>query len=429
MSDVVISVEGLGKKYRIGGSQASGRRYQTLQETLLSWPRKALNSFKGDKPKNEFWALKDISFEVKQGEVLGIIGRNGAGKSTLLKILSRITEPTQGRIVVNGRIGALLEVGTGFHPELTGRENIYLSGAILGMKRWEINNKFNEIVEFAELEKFIDTPAKHYSSGMYMRLGFAVAAYLEPEILIVDEVLAVGDAQFQKKCIGKMSDVSKQGRTILFVSHNIGFLNSISKKSIMLEKGLTKIWADTEEVVGVYFNHGDSNSQAVIDYPSESMPGNELVRLVSLYLKSKDGIPCRQFELNEPVRISMKYRVLKNQQYKKVYPYPNCNVYNAEGILLFYTSAPNSHMENLSKGDYVAEFEIPANYLNIGMHYVSLAFSSCDSGVDIYFNEKDALTFMMVENISETIVEERNGFSNVIPGVVRPRLKWSVNQI
>lgn len=242
-NDTVIKVENLSKLYRIGAREAG---YRTFRETLvdaakapfrrltslLSAPRSLLSS-----PKDTIWALKDVSFQVKRGEVVGIIGRNGAGKSTLLKILSKITEPTEGRVELKGRVGSLLEVGTGFHPELTGHENIYLYGAILGMDRWEITRKFDEIVAFAELEKFVDTPVKRYSSGMYMRLAFAVAAHFEPEILLIDEVLAVGDIQFQEKCIGKISDVAKEGRTVLFVSHNLSAISILCGKCIILSAG------------------------------------------------------------------------------------------------------------------------------------------------------------------------------------------------
>lgn len=253
-SEMAIQVRGVSKKYRIG---AKNERYYTLRDQLsrmLTAPYRMFAGRSRVEPKfEEFWALQDVSFEVKRGEVVGIIGRNGAGKSTLLKILSRITEPTKGEIDLLGRVGSLLEVGTGFHPELTGRENIYLNGAILGMKRSEIVRKFDEIVEFAEVEKFIDTPVKYYSSGMYMRLAFAVAAHLEPEILVVDEVLAVGDAQFQKKCLGKMGEVAKAGRTVLFVSHNMSAVLDLCSSGILLERGRIVEVAPVTQVVSKYF--------------------------------------------------------------------------------------------------------------------------------------------------------------------------------
>lgn len=259
MSEFAIRVEGLSKQYRIGEKQAS---YKTLRD-LLSAPfnfdfkRSLLGRGNGSgrehsNGNNTFWALKDLSFEVKPGEVLGIIGRNGAGKSTLLKILSRITEPTRGYADIVGRVGSLLEIGTGFHPELTGRENIYLSGAILGMKRKELARKFDEIVAFAEVEQFVDTPVKHYSSGMYLRLAFAVAAHLETEILLVDEVLAVGDAAFQQKCLGKMQDVAQCGRTVLFVSHNMGAVQTLCQKGILLDQGQMQFFGDIEECTSMY---------------------------------------------------------------------------------------------------------------------------------------------------------------------------------
>ncbi|KAF5051010.1 Vitamin B12 import ATP-binding protein BtuD [anaerobic digester metagenome] len=258
-SDIAIRVNGLGKKYRIAHETAS---YKTLGETLtraVKAPFRRLTGEASSRSTEEFWALKDVSFEVKRGEVVGIIGRNGAGKSTLLKILSRITTPTEGTVEVHGRIGSLLEVGTGFHPELSGRENIYLSGSILGMKRSEIDAKFDEIVKFAEMEKFLDTPVKRYSSGMYVRLAFAVAAHLEPEILIVDEVLAVGDAAFQKKCLGKMGDVARLGRTVLFVSHNMQAVTSLCTTGILLKNGEIAYFGNISDTIKEYYDNIDQD--------------------------------------------------------------------------------------------------------------------------------------------------------------------------
>ncbi len=256
MSDVAIRVENLSKRYTIG---SNGERHDTLRDALVaalhrSGKRRAQRA-KGA----EFWALRDVSFEIKRGEVVGVIGRNGAGKSTLLKILSRITEPTSGRAEIHGRVGSLLEVGTGFHPELTGRENIYLNGAILGMKRAEIDRKFDEIVAFAEIDRFLDTPVKRYSSGMYVRLAFAVAAHLEPEILLVDEVLAVGDAAFQKKCLGKMGDVAGEGRTVVFVSHNMAAVENLCRRTLLFDEGHLNLTADASAAVSAYQNtHNDT---------------------------------------------------------------------------------------------------------------------------------------------------------------------------
>jgi lipopolysaccharide transport system ATP-binding protein len=255
MTDTTVRIENLSKRYRIGGPQA---RYKTMRETLVDMataPARRLRRLGRPAPPEEtIWALKDVSFEVKHGEVVGIIGRNGAGKTTLLRILSRITEPTEGYVEISGRVGSLLEVGTGFHPELTGRENIYLNGAILGMKRAEIDRKFDEIVAFSEIEKFLDTPVKRYSSGMYVRLAFSVAAHLEPEILLVDEVLAVGDAAFQKKCLGKMGDVASEGRTVLFVSHNMAAIQRLSSNCVLLNDGQVVARGDTRKVMDRYLS-------------------------------------------------------------------------------------------------------------------------------------------------------------------------------
>jgi lipopolysaccharide transport system ATP-binding protein len=252
MTDLAIQVDNLSKRYRIGAQRQS---YNTLRDTLAAAFAKFLNAKSELRISESFWALRDVSFEVNRGEVLGIIGRNGAGKSTLLKILSRVTRPTHGRAKINGRVGSLLEVGTGFHPELTGRENIYLNGTILGMTRTEIKQKFEEIVEFAEIDQFIDTPVKRYSSGMYMRLAFAIAAHLEPEILIVDEVLAVGDHAFQQKCLGKMGDVAKEGRTVLFVSHNMACIERLCHSAILLEEGRVKVLGKIPEVIQTYLEN------------------------------------------------------------------------------------------------------------------------------------------------------------------------------
>src|SRR6266478_1956251 len=262
MSDLAIRGEKLGKRYRIGERQ----RYLALRDILTQTAKAPLRLFRAGAPKSSsngvghIWALKEASFEVREGEVVGIIGRNGAGKSTLLKILARVTNPTEGFAKIHGRLGSLLEVGTGFHAELTGRENVYLSGAILGMKKREIVRKFDEIVAFAEVEKFIDTPLKHYSTGMQMRLAFAVAAHLEPEILLVDEVLAVGDAAFQKKCLGKMGDVAKEGRTVLFVSHNMGAVRKLCPKAILLDRGSVECNEVTENVIGQYLTANASHT-------------------------------------------------------------------------------------------------------------------------------------------------------------------------
>ncbi len=317
MSDTVIRVENLSKKYLLGSQQGQSS-YKTLRDTLTQGSknlrRKLLSPFeKSDSTtREEFWALKDVSFEVKQGEVVGIIGRNGAGKSTLLKILSRITEPTTGRVTIKGRVASLLEVGTGFHPELTGRENVYLNGAILGMSRVEIKKKFDEIVAFAEVEKFLDTPVKHYSSGMYVRLAFAVAAHLEPEILIVDEVLAVGDMQFQKKCLGKIGDVStKEGRTVLFVSHNMAIVAKVCKRLFLFEDGELILAGDSGAVIQKYIsNSSQSNGKNYSINLSRRQYQSESVVITDAWLQ-RNGVKTDIFLFGDKAELILIVDVLQ----------------------------------------------------------------------------------------------------------------------
>jgi len=308
MSDIAIKVENLGKRYRISHQQQGVKRYKALRDVLAEKFKSPFKKFTSRyispnqptsaiPPIEDFWAVKELSFELKQGEALGIVGRNGAGKSTLLKLLSRITEPTTGRIEIKGRVSSLLEVGTGFHPELTGRENIYLNGAILGMSRNEIARRFDEIVAFAEVEKFLDTPVKRYSSGMYVRLAFAVAAHLEPDILILDEVLAVGDFQFQKKCLGKMGEVVKEtGRTIIFVTHDLGAFQALCTRGIYLDYG--KLIADgpTGEIINVYRQNMADSSQAL-----SRRKGNGKAQYETFYLSTEDGTPCQDFFMGDTI--------------------------------------------------------------------------------------------------------------------------------
>jgi len=322
MSQRIIRIVDLGKKYII--RHQLRERYSTLRDVMA---RKALNIGKklfypsqksqSDQTREEIWALKDISFDVNQGEVIGIIGRNGSGKSTLLKIMSRITEPTTGCVYIKGRVASLLEVGTGFHPELTGRENVYLNGAILGMSRKEINRKFDEIVNFAEIEKFLDTPVKRYSSGMYVRLAFAVAAHLEPEILVVDEVLAVGDLKFQSKCLGKMQEIANYGRTVFLVSHNMGAISSLCTKAVLLKNGQLAEVGQTDDVIRAYLSEGNSGFSSLLDHPGRA---NGLKpRLMSIEIVSCDGIvhgvvTCGSsceivMKLSEPISASAEFSI------------------------------------------------------------------------------------------------------------------------
>jgi lipopolysaccharide transport system ATP-binding protein len=289
MSDIAIRVEHLSKRYRIGRAQ---RRHDTLRDALSDALDGLLHPSRGRAERLEtIWALRDVSFEVRRGEVVGIIGRNGAGKSTLLKILSRITEPTEGRAEIHGRVGSLLEVGTGFHPELSGRENIYLNGAILGMKRTEIARRFDEIVAFAEIEPFLDTPVKRYSSGMYVRLAFAVAAHLEPEILLVDEVLAVGDAGFQRKCLGKMGDVAGQGRTVLFVSHNMAAVTALCGRAMLLSRGQTEFCGEADQAVARYMAPEGDQEEHIVDLSDyQGRMGSGEMRLLRFWIENETGL-------------------------------------------------------------------------------------------------------------------------------------------
>jgi len=305
---VAVRVEGLGKKYRLGEREP----YKTAREAirkLVTGPAKRLSSRKRKRAGSDseyLWALKDVSFEVPEGEVLGIIGRNGAGKSTLLKLLSRITEPTTGRAEIYGRVGSLLEVGTGFHPELTGRENVYLNGAILGMRKAEIDRKFDEIVEFAEVAKFLDTPVKRYSSGMYVRLAFSVAAHLEPEILVIDEVLAVGDLAFQKKCLGKMGDVASEGRTVLFVSHNMAAVENLCQSAVALEDGGIANRGRTEEVIAAYVDSMSDSQQADLRSVRGRM-GNGKVRITGIRTCDDSGKPVTGVTIGQGCKIYLDY--------------------------------------------------------------------------------------------------------------------------
>ena len=305
MDDIVISAEKLGKKYEIPAHQENP---DTLRDTIANFVAAPFRRDKDESWEPYFWALKDVSFEIKRGEVVGVIGRNGAGKSTLLKILSRITEPTEGIAEIRGRVGSLLEVGTGFHPELSGRENIFLSGAILGMTREAILRNFDEIVAFSEVEKFIDTPVKHYSSGMYVRLAFAVAAHFEPEILLIDEVLAVGDASFQKKCLGKMDDVANEGKTIILVSHNMASIQNLCSRSILLEKGMVAKNGTTDDVIEAYLSVLQGHQSSDIS-TRQDREGNGQLRWKSVSFYRKNGEPSTIFLSGEDLLVCLQYDV------------------------------------------------------------------------------------------------------------------------
>jgi len=422
MSEIAIQVKGLGKQYRLGG-KVDG--YRTLRDTLAdtaTWPLRLLKGELRHRAE-KIWALRDISFEVQRGHVLGIIGRNGAGKSTLLKILSRVTEPTAGYAEIRGRVGSLLEVGTGFHPELTGRENIYLNGAVLGMKRREIAAKFDEIVEFSGVSKFIDTAVKHYSSGMYLRLAFSVAAHLEPEILIVDEVLAVGDAEFQRKCLGKMSDVAEAGRTVLFVSHNMSAILRLTEQSIVLEKGELVFRASTREAVDYYMASGLSQSGERIwseeDIPADAAP----FKPIAMRVRDPQGKVAESVQSRQPLEIEIEYELKQPIQGLRVGVY--LQTIRGETIFTsFDTDEPKQYDKFATRaaGHYLSRAVLPANFLNEGQYVLGINASSFR--VRRYFQEERALAFMV-----DAMGAPGMQWPEPRQGPLRPLLDWDIEQI
>jgi len=417
MSDTVIHVENLSKRYVIGHQRSKEDGFRHVIEDAVRAPFKWLKS-RQDRQKRtreEFWALKDVSFEVKRGEVIGIIGRNGAGKSTLLKILSRITEPTSGRIRIKGRVASLLEVGTGFHPELTGRENIFLNGAILGMSKVEIKRKFDDIVAFSEIEKFLDTPVKRYSSGMYVRLAFAVAAHLEPEILIVDEVLAVGDAEFQKKCLGKMESVAgREGRTVLFVSHQIAAVTRLCRNVLWLDGGRPKEYGRADLICSHYLANGSSTSAKREWMNGSPAPGNEWVRLRNVDVRVNGEIDS-QVNIDQPVEIHVDYEVLREGKVL----IPNIHLFAEDGTLIFIAHDWHSGWRTRPKspGRYKTIFTIPGNFFSEGRITVKVATSTYQP-FEVHFEESDAVAFTVVESAKNET--SRGDFAGHLPGIVRP---------
>ncbi len=427
MSNTVIVVENISKSYRLGQIGTG-----TLTNDLKVWwakkhgkPNPLLKIGQkdhGNRDGETVWALKDVSFKVEQGEVLGVIGRNGAGKSTLLKILSRVTAPTTGEVKVKGRIASLLEVGTGFHPDLTGRENIYLNGAILGMSKQEVNRKFDEIVDFAEVEKFIDTPVKRYSSGMYVRLAFAVAAHMEPEILLVDEVLAVGDANFQKKCLRKIGDVSGEGRTVLFVSHNIQTIQRICRRVVLLNSGRLVSDGDAVKVTSDYLRIG-SASPGERYWSFEKSPGDHVARLKSVYASNSRGEILSNFGVQEKICLNIEYWSMQD----KLKATAILHLINDEGITLFASNDWNNKEWWNSKrkpGVVHATCEIPPNFLAEGHFSVLAAVGSYNPNI-VHAIERDAISLQVID---QTTGDGVRGVAegHVWPGVIRPMLKWHI---
>jgi lipopolysaccharide transport system ATP-binding protein len=421
MGEVAIVVDSLGKRYRLGQKQAS---YGTLRETVMGTLGAPLRGIKNlvsadgtDLMAQDgwIWALKDVSFKVHRGEVVGIIGGNGAGKSTLLKILSQITEPTEGSAEIHGRVASMLEVGTGFHAELTGRENVYLNGAILGMKKREIESKFDEIVAFAEVEKFIDTPVKHYSSGMHLRLAFAVAAHLEPEILIIDEVLAVGDAGFQSKCLSKMGTVAKQGRTVLFVSHNMGAITQLCGRVVQLEKGRLKRVGPSTEVVTAYLS-SSVGTEVKSSWSNESSnPDHSEVRFKSARLLSIDNKPVSTVSFDSSFLIEIAYDVMVPIRELSI----AYMLYDSQSIRVFEsmdTDMPEWRGRVRERGQYVSICKILPFFLKPGRYHLSLA--SFVEGVKM-IELQDSVLSLDVSEVGYCLMPKRLG-------VVSPVLEWKV---
>lgn len=415
----IIRVHDLGKQYRIGKRRSP---YATLREALTSAVRSPFKKFRPNKKQtNEtIWALRDINFEVKPGEIVGLIGNNGAGKSTLLKILSRISNPTTGGFELYGRTGSLLEVGTGFHNELTGRENVYLNGAILGMSRKEMDRHFSEIVEFAGVEKFIDTPVKFYSSGMMIRLAFAVAAYLEPEILLVDEVLAVGDVAFQKKCLNKMEDIGKSGRTILFVSHNMEAVGRFCDRVILLADGAIAVDGPTQRVITAYLEHS-WRSQAEKEWSEpHNAPGDDVVRLRRVRILSGSQ-PSATIDIREPVEIEMVYEVLR----PGIVMMPNCHFYSEGGLCIFVSHDLDPKWRYCPRpaGVFTSTMHVPGNFLSEGTTFVTAAVTTYEEPMKVHFIERDVIAFRVVDNFKPD--SARGDYHGVMPGIVRPMMNWT----
>ena len=429
MNDIAIRIEGLSKRYRLGGARRE--YYKTLRDSLAELamaPARRLrtafsrsHSAKTSADDTLFWALDDINLEVKRGEVVGIIGRNGAGKSTLLKILSRITEPTRGCVEIHGRVGSLLEVGTGFHPELTGSENIFLNGAILGMRRAEIERKFDEIVAFSEMGKFIDTPVKHYSSGMYMRLAFAVAAHLEPEILVVDEVLAVGDMSFQKKCLNKMEDVGHQGRTVLFVSHNLGAITRLCARAVLLDEGRIVRDGPAHQVTGAYLNFG-LGTMAVREWNNEAAaPGNEVVKMRAVRVRTDDGEVTDAIDIRKPVGVEMEYDILEPGHVLSLH----FEFHNESGIAFgTLDQDPEWRRQPRPVGHYISTVWIPGNFLSEGTLLVDSWLGNSDPHIP-YCWLRDVVAFQVVDSLDGDTA--RGDYAGPFPGAVRPMLNWTTD--
>ena len=427
MSELAIRAEGLGKQYHISHLTNSGRKSfrESVVDLVTSPVRRVGRMLRREESVAEeteeiLWALHDATFEIKRGEVVGLIGRNGAGKSTLLKVLSRITEPSVGRAEIYGRMGSLLEVGTGFHPELSGRENIYLNGAILGMPKVVIDQKFDEIVGFSEIERFLDTPVKYYSSGMYVRLAFAVAAHLDPEILLVDEVLAVGDAQFQKKCLAKMEDVGHGGRTVIFVSHNLAAVTRICQRVILLDAGRVAADGPASDVVSSYLT-GGLGTMAAREFPDiKTAPGKDIVRLRAARIRGRDGQVKDSIDVRESVGIEMEFETLQ-PGYMLM---PHFYLWNEEGVCILGAIDLDPAWRRVRRpaGRWVTTAWIPGNLLAEGTAFVDIAIIVMEPTMEQVW-EPSLIAFQVVGTMDGDT--HRGDWAGPCPGTVRPVLEWT----
>ncbi len=413
MSAEAIQVEGLGKRYRLGQTR-------TLRRRLAGMIGRGGAGSEQQAGEQSFWALRDVSFSLEAGRVLGVIGHNGAGKSTLLKLLSRITDPTEGKASIRGRVASLLEVGTGFHPELTGRENIFLNSAILGLKQHEIKKHFDRIVDFAEVDRFLDTPVKRYSSGMYVRLAFAIAAHLEPEVLIVDEVLAVGDASFQRKCLGKMGDVAQSGRTVVFVSHNMAAVRNLCHEAILLNGGRVEKHGTTADVIDAYLNKMfvDTADDGIVRWDEAEAPGGDEVRLLQVRATDEAGTHRGAFDLSEPVRVELTYRVLKPLEDMRWIVRVICD----DGSVAFATTDHAQRRFPTAPGVYHSTCTIPKNLLNTGRYMLSI--SACCPGVKVFVPLSPYLQIQATRSFNPSSV-----YAERWPGALAPQIDWTIGPV
>lgn len=419
----ILSVENLSKKYH--REPFAGRKAGSFRELVSKSLRGLVAGGSGGgkaAAAHEFWALRDLSFQLEEGTRLGVIGRNGAGKSTLLKVLSRITEPTTGRISIFGRTASLLEIGTGFHPELTGRENIYLNGALLGMGRSEVQRKLDQIIDFAEIEEFLDEPVKHYSSGMYVRLAFAIAAHVDPDILILDEVLAVGDLEFQRKCFGKMQELGQAARSVIFVSHDLAAVSSLCNRCMVLDGGRIVFDGSAAEGVLKYYEQGPQARNSLDFQSAHRVIGDQDARLLAAEVTDESGSPIIEAAISQLVKVSMRYRISSEGRAPAV---PNFWFYRVDGTCAFVAVAPDVQAEG--PGDFVARVDVPGKLLNEGVYRIGLALTTFQSGQPkVHFNEQGALILNVRDPREPGTL--RYGFAGEFPGAIRPHFNWTIKR-